>query len=94
MAMTIPVYYYVFVEDGATNIVVVGKDYFDKEHCIDDGDEEVYHRISVAMAMCGAFETCEGTFEACPDKVDNIIAKMRTLGFDMQENREVKGTAD
>lgn len=83
------VYYWTVIEDGVATIYTTAKSYFDRHHYLDSGEGRDYLRISEAMEECGAFNTCESMFEAYPEDVGNIIAKMKTLGFDMQENQDL-----
>lgn len=86
------VYYHIAFEPEISTawIYVVSKAFWDMNHCLDDGGGSDYDRIMAAMAQCDAAELAESMFEVgTMQEADQVIARMRELGFDMQPNEAI-----
>lgn len=83
------VYYHVSATDGMVLMAITEKSYWDKYGVMDDGAGDHYEDIAIAMSDCGQVEYCTSVYELFSvNEAQSIIANMRTLGFELQENKE------
>ena len=83
------VYYHISVINGEIWMALTEKAYWDVAKCMDDGVAPHHDDIAIAMGQCDQVEACTSTYmlESLQEEAD-IVAKMRTFGFDLQKNAE------
>lgn len=75
--------YYETVFDGDPLMCVTSKDYWDRNHFVDDGDGPDYMAISEAMEACGAVEDSTSVFQIPETGEAAIVSGMAAHGFEL-----------
>lgn len=70
-------------EDGpeTLSLCVTAKDYWDRNHLVDDGSGPDYGAIYAAMESCGAAEVCDSIFEIPGSGEAALVSAMAGRGF-------------
>lgn len=84
------VYYTIQNNDDGNCIVTTEKEFWDKNHCLDDGSTQTYHDIYDAMDMAIIYEISESVF-AMPDTMDeeDLVDTMAEFGLKFIRNDDL-----